>query len=248
MRKNHLPRGLAALLETAILFLPAIPAYLWLWPNVSGVWQEAAQSLVYLYVLAGSLFIGLRRWNIGELGFNRQGIGLSLACGALLIAGRTLVILAVDWHADPSQPGIGRLLWELLFYFGLVALSEELLFRGLIYRAFDDWIGVKWAVWGSSLAFMLWHIFGQGPLVGLAMLFYGLVFALMRLRAGGIVGLILVHGLIDFSAARLMPDVDVLSLGRPDVPRPLWLILGLGLILAVPILLWKGFPRSNQPS
>lgn len=173
---------------------------------------------------------------------------MSLACGALLIAGRTLVILAVDWQAGPSQPGIGRLLWELLFYFCLVALSEELLFRGLIYRAFDDWIGVKWAVWGSSLAFMLWHIFGQGPLVGLAMLFYGLVFALLRLRAGGIVGLILVHGLIDFSAARLMPDMDVLSLGRPDIPQPLWLILGLGLILAVPILLWKGFPRSTQPS
>jgi hypothetical protein len=79
MSQSRCSPGPAALLEILILFSPAIPAYLWLWPNVSAVWQETAWSRVDLYILAGSLFIGLRRWNLGQFGVNRKRIGLSLA-------------------------------------------------------------------------------------------------------------------------------------------------------------------------
>ena len=71
------------------------------------------------------------------------------------------------------------------------------------------------------------------------MLLYGLLFALIRWRAGGILGLILVHGLIDFSALLILPDLDVLGLGRPQIPHPLWLGIGLLLIALSPIYLWK---------
>jgi hypothetical protein len=43
------------------MFLPAIPAYLWLWPNVEGTSAWIANSLSDLYAIAGSLVIGLRR-------------------------------------------------------------------------------------------------------------------------------------------------------------------------------------------
>jgi membrane protease YdiL (CAAX protease family) len=95
---------------------------------------------------------------------------------------------------------------------------------------------------------MLWHIFGQGLLVGLATFFYGLIFALLRLRAGGIVGLILVHGLIDFFAVQLMPVIDFSSLGRPEIAYPALLLLGLGLIAFVPLALWKIQPRMQWHS
>jgi hypothetical protein len=39
-----------------------------------------ASSLVDLYVLAGTLEIGLRRWSPQDLGLNRCGLGLGLAC------------------------------------------------------------------------------------------------------------------------------------------------------------------------
>ena len=71
----------SALLELGILFLPGIPAYLWIWPNLQGSQIDIFQVIVYFYVLAGTLFIGLRRWNWSQLGLNRQGIGLTLACG-----------------------------------------------------------------------------------------------------------------------------------------------------------------------
>jgi len=250
--KKILPRlaglnpGLAALLEVCILFLPAIPAYIWMWPNLSGNPQWVVQALVYLYVLAGSVWIGRRRWSWGQLGLNRNGLWLSLACGLTIMMGRTLVILSIHWDLAAPQFGPLILVTQILYYFLLVGFGEELLFRGLIYRAVQDWLGTRWAIWGSSLGFALWHIFGQGPLVGAAMLFYGLVFALIRRRAGGIVGLILVHGLMDISAVLLLPDTDVLSLGRPQIPHPALLWSGLALLAFTPLYLWIIHPRVSR--
>ena len=105
---------------------------------------------------------------------------------------------------------------------------------------------MRWAIWGSSLGFVFWHLFGQGPLVGVAMLLYGLIFALMRWRAGGIFGLVVVHGLIDFSALLLLPDLNVTALARPNISHPLMLLLGLALIAFSPLYLWKVHPRLSS--
>ena len=86
------------LLEFGVLFLPSIPAYLWVWPNVSGVREQVFQAVVYIYFLAGALWIGLRRWNLSQLGLNWKGLGLSLACGLALLVGRLLVIFSVSWN------------------------------------------------------------------------------------------------------------------------------------------------------
>ena len=66
--------SLSALLEVGILFLPAIPAYLWMWPNLGGTLNDIVQVVVYVYILVGTLYIGLRRWSWDQLGLNRKGI------------------------------------------------------------------------------------------------------------------------------------------------------------------------------
>lgn len=243
--KSRLHHGLSALLEVIVMFLPAIPAYIWLWPSVSGASAWIAESLANLYAIGGSLVIGLRRWKLSQLGINGKGALLSLTCGLVLIAGRTLIIRSVDWGLPPPQFSPLRILGEFLFDFVLVGVGQELLFRGLIYRAFEDWRGTRWAIWGSSLAFGLWH-FGGGPVMIAATAFYGLIFALIRWRAGSILGLILVHGLMDFTGALLSPSTDVVGLGRPNIPQPFWPFLGLALILAVPLYLWKIHPTMRH--
>jgi len=234
------------------MFLPGIPALLWLWPNVEGTaWYMPVQVAVYLYFLAGCLIIGLRRWNLSQLGLNRKGLGLSLACGLVLLVGRTLVILAIDWPIGPTPLTLGGLAGDIVFLFGLVGLIEELLFRGVIYRALDEWHGTRLAIWGSSLAFGLYHM-GQGPLVVLAGFIIGLIFGAIRWRAGGIVGLILVHGLIDVTAKAMLPTMSIQELGRPQVGHPILVVLGYGLIVAVPLYLWRLHPsiermRAREP-
>ena len=235
--------GLLTLCEVGMMFLPAIPAYLWLWPQVEGVSFLGVQILAYVYVMGGTLCITLRHWNLHEIGFTRKGLGMSLVWGGLIILGRTLIILSVDWALSSPAFNGWRIIGEVIFYFGLVGVVEEGLFRGLIFHALDTWKGTNWAIWGSSLGFVLWHLVGQGPLVGLAMLFYGLIFALIRWRAGGLVGLILVHGLMDFVAAQMLPTTDVVQLGRPEIPHPGELFVGCGLLLAVPLYLWVVHPH-----
>ena len=242
----HRSRSLTTFLELGLLFLPAIPAYIWLWPNISGAIQWLTQGLVYIYVILGSLVIGLRRWRPDELGFNLQGLWVSLVTGMAIVIGRTLVILSVDWGLPPPRLSTLNLVTEVLYYFGLVGIGEELLFRGLLYRALEEWRGSRWAIWGSSLGFVFWHLLGQGPVVAVAMLLYGLIFALIRWRAGSILGLIFIHGLIDFSALLLLPDLNVTSLGRLDVAIPLGLFIGLALIAFTPLYLWKIHPHNNS--
>jgi len=113
--RERLHPGFSALLEVGLMFLPAIPAYLWLWPRLEGAAETVVQSLTYLYVLAGTLVIGLRRWSLGQLGLNRNGLWLSALCGLAVLSGRLLIILAVDWQAEPPPISLLRLLGNTLF-------------------------------------------------------------------------------------------------------------------------------------
>ncbi len=93
---EKIPRGLSALLEVGVMFLPAIPAYLWMWPSLEGQANDIAQSIAYVYVLAGTLFISLRRWSWYQLGINRNGLWLSLTCGLLILIGRLMSDPLID--------------------------------------------------------------------------------------------------------------------------------------------------------
>ena len=242
---QRLPRGAQALVEVGLLFLPGIPAYLWIWPNVENTdWLKPVQVLVYLYLGAGCVIIGRRRWSWDQLGLNRNGIGISLICGVVLIAGRILVTLSVVWPIGPTPITIGQLIGDMVFYFALVGLIEELLFRGVIYRALDEWRGTRWAIWGSAVMFAVYHVGWQG-IAAIGMLLFGVIFAVMRWRAGGIVGLIVVHGWMDVIATIMLPDMDILQLGRPTLSSPAMLIAGYALILITPIYLWKFYPVNT---
>jgi membrane protease YdiL (CAAX protease family) len=252
---KRLPTGLLALIEVGILFLPAIPAYLWVWPNVHGTNETVFQVLVYLYVLAGTVFIGRRRWSWNELGINRNGIWLSLGCTLAFVAARWLIIKGVTWKTMAPTLSTAGLAWNIFYYFALVGMVEELLFRGLIYRALEDWRGgaghphaARWAIWGSAFGFMLWHIFGQGPLIGVTTLVIGLAFGAIRWQAGGIVGLIVLHGLWDLESTLLVASDNSIILGQgyPAIASRGLLLLGTALLVLTPLYVWLVHPRVKE--
>lgn len=208
-----------------------------------GTQNWIVQSIVYIYVLAGSLLIGLRRWSLGELGVNISGFWLVIVFGLALLLGRWLVVAAVDFHLPPRTIGLPEAALNILYYIGMVGLVEEFLFRGLIYRALLIWRSASWALWGSSFGFLLWHIFGQGPVIGFTTLLIGLIFGLLRQRAGSITWLILLHGLWDLETIFLLgtaSSADILG-SLPEVTSPVLLVLGYALMIAVPLILWLGF-------
>jgi membrane protease YdiL (CAAX protease family) len=137
-----------------------------------------------------------------------------------------------------------------MYYFGLVGLVEELLFRGLVYHALEQWLGSRWAIWGSAFGFMLWHIFGQGLLIGVTTFVIGLIFALIRWRAGGILGLIVLHALYDLETLLLVTDsnAQIANLSRPEIPYPILTIAGLIMMLVIPFYLWKFYGYGHTPT
>ena len=227
------------------MFLPAIPAYLWLWPNVRGTdWLVPAQVGVYLYLLTGALVIGRRQWTLGEIGVNRRGVGLSLACGMVFLAAWVAGRLAVNLPFEPQPVSLAGLVRDAVFYFGLVGLVEELLFRGLIYHALDEWRGAGLAVLGSSLAFGVYHLW-QGPLGMFGCFVIGLVFGAIRWRAGGIVGLVAVHGLVDLVSVTLWPSLTAPPAEIRVTNLPLGIVSD-ALLVGLAVYLWKVHPLLEQ--
>ena len=128
----------------------------------------------------------------------------------------------------------------------MVGFIEELLFRGLIYRAFEEWGGTRLAIWGSAMAFGLYHLGGQGLLGFLGTAILGLIFAVIRWRAGGIVGLILIHGMIDILAIEIQTPLDPQQLHQVQIEQPLLVVLGYLLLLGPVLYLWKLHPKAKS--
>lgn len=207
--ETRLTRAQSALIAIGAMFLPGIPAYNWLWPWLDShpEWNTPIQSAVYVYFIVCTLFIGLRRWNWDQIGVNRKGIGFGIACGTVLIVARTFALLCTNIPLAWQLTTLDRLLGEAAFYFLLVGVGEELLFRGVMWRALEEWRGTRWALIVTALGFGIWHIYGRG-VVGIAVgIIYGIFFGAIRWRAGGIVGLIIVHALMDLSAVAIVPDL-----------------------------------------
>jgi len=147
--------------------------------------------------------------------------------------------MALGLPLEPRPPSFTRIIGEIFFYFALVGFIEELLFRGLVYRALLDWRGSGLAILGSSIGFALWHVVWAGPLA-ITHLILGFVFALVRWRAGGILGLIVAHGLFDLVAVELPLPVPIESVDQVlqlTIANRLPLIVGDILLLALIVYL-----------
>jgi membrane protease YdiL (CAAX protease family) len=242
-------RERSSIVELGVLFMPSIPALIWLWPNIRD--QTAhyiVQSLAYLYVLAGVLWIGLRRWSWDALRVNPRGFWLSASCGGVVILLRFVAQSALDAPVEFIPFRLVPFAGNFIFYFCFVGFVEELLFRGLLFRALEDWKGPWWAVVGSSAAFAVWHIGWAGPLM-IGHFVIGLFLGLVRWRSGSIPGLILVHGLNDFLASQTANPVSTdrilqaLAGGTMNIP---WIVLGDCIFFGAVIFLVWIYPRVGR--
>jgi membrane protease YdiL (CAAX protease family) len=176
---------------------------------------------------------------------NRLGIGLSLTCGAVWIAERFLAPAVLGVQASLLPFNFWRLIGEVIFYFGLVGLVEELLFRGLVYRLLDSWRGPGLAIFGSAFGFAIWHIGWAGPLM-VGHFLVGIVFGMIRWRAGGIVGLIIVHGLFDIVSVEIPISVQTYDQILHANINPVAAVIGDILLIVLVLYLWKIHPLVER--
>ena len=229
--------------------MPVIPAYIWLWPNLqAGASTTIVLSLVYIGMLGGTLIVGIRRWSLVQLGLNRRRFGLGLLCGAVIIAERLLAQWVLGLPLNFRQFDLWRVAGEVAFYFCLAGFVEELLFRGLVYRALLDWRGPALAVVGSSLAYAVWHIGWAGPSIGGHFLI-GLLFALIRWPTGGVAGLVVIHGLFNLLDVELRVRLTYRTIEHVlaiSIANPYALLIGNALLMVLIMYMWKVLPRRQH--
>lgn len=201
----------AAILLTTVLLVVALGGagtVLYLYgqqhPGSGGVVQQVQPTLLvfpFLAVWLGFLFFGRRLWRA----VSPKPLGQLTAADWALCVVPLLVVVINVFDAHPS---LARSAGQLAYYAAfcaLVAFVEEGLYRGL----FMDWLlprGVTVALLVPTLAFALTHalnLLGGQSLADTAVqivfaLLFGAVAALLRLKLGSLLPLMLWHFLFDF--------------------------------------------------
>lgn len=247
MHKTY-SRSISTLAWLALMFLPALPAYLWVWPNISGRAEDAFQVLVYVYFIVAGLLIGLRFWTPAELGFvfTWRSFLPAAACGTFIVIGTALGLAATNLPIFPQPFNPARMLWQIFFYFVLVGFGEELLFRGDLFAALDERWGGRWAIIGSTLAFGFYHLSGVGWPGVFSGLIFGLLFGFIRRRTGSLLAAIYTHGLLDAVVVEMRPSRDI-DMAAITIDQPWLLAVGYILMIGAVLALWKLYPARVNP-
>jgi membrane protease YdiL (CAAX protease family) len=145
-------------------------------------------------IALGGLALGLCAvgWRPEALGLSRRNLGLKLLAG-LALAAVLLLPAAVRWQGASMLPA------PMAISAIVIAVGEELAFRGALYAALEAAWGPLAAVLGSALAFAAGHLLSHPPLFLLAVLAAGLVLGAWRWAARDLVGPIVGHALADLA-------------------------------------------------
>ncbi len=176
------------------------------------VWFEIVMT-IFAFIMAKKYF----SWQ--ELGFGKINIKNILWFAPMLIIGTIIVFNLASFavaNADSISPEQWKLFSLICFTTFLVGLSEELVYRGVVFASFIKENKVK-SLLISAVTFSLLHsvnVFGgltfTAMLMQLAMTFVaGLFFGFVRMKIDNIVPIIIFHWAWDFS----LIGGDVINVG-----------------------------------
>lgn len=210
-----------------------------------------------------SWFTGLRLYGLRGLGLRGgrplfAGIGFAVLGWVVVLAGRFLpglpettfnpdgqavvtISLLVEVIATRSA-GAGRAFAYLLLF---EAFATQLWAFGLVFRALADWRGGLTAAVGSGILFGAtgYLLFGESFVPGLPGLFYfltwGVLYGMIRLRTGSILGPVLVQALQSFTAWFVFqPPADLGGSGIQTV------YMAMSILFV--IIIWRLWPREES--
>jgi membrane protease YdiL (CAAX protease family) len=208
--------------------------------------QAGARALTAVALAAAaiaSLFIGLRYYGLNGLALRGHralyaGIGFaSLGWVAFLLVRLATIRLEGFGSGQTGATFIYLLLFE--------AFAVQLWLFGLLFRALADWRGALTAVFVTGLLFGLvaFFFFEESFIQSANSLLYfaawGLFYAVIRLRTGGILGIVIIQAMQSLTAW------DALLSAMP--PDPVWLnwMYLFGALFYL-IFIWRLWPKEVE--
>jgi len=159
-----------------------------------------------LFLVPGILMI-INKENFGYIGLKKEKILSQIGIGILLAFAMSLVLTVFPIILGLKEM-VGSIIyaetWKFVYQFVYsifgVALAEELIFRGYIFKKLMEIKNSKWfAIIISSLLFGLFHIFNGNIIQVFMTAFLGFVFCIFREKIKGctLLSLIIAHGMYD---------------------------------------------------
>lgn len=161
----------------------------------------------WLLFLVPAILMIVNKEKLSSLGFIKEKIPMQIGIGVLLAVSMSLVLTVL-----PILLGFKEMVgsttyneaWKFVFQFIYsilgVALAEELVFRGYLFKKLLEIKNSKWfAIIISSVLFGLFHIFNGNLLQVFVSTFLGIVFCIFREKIKGctLISLIIAHGIYD---------------------------------------------------
>jgi hypothetical protein len=230
-------------------------------PTAADGLPNAAPIFAALGIL--SWFIGLRLYGLRGLGLRGgrplfAGIGFAVLAWVAVLIGRFLPELPRASFNDVGQAvveialqvevmsirsaGSGRAFAYLLLF---EAFAAQLWAFGLVFRALADWRGGLTAAIGSGILFgaLGLLLFRESFVPGLPAFFYfllwGVLYGMIRLRTGSILGLIIIQALQSFTTWFVFePPAEIAETGIQTV------YLAVSILFV--IIIWRLWPRRES--
>jgi len=189
-----------------------------------------------LVSLAASLWVGRYFWSLERLGLHARRPVLGVIGGSGMAA---LVLLNAVFGAKPFEYTSVQLV-ILSASSVIVAAHEELLYRGVLFKALYDWVGTRAALIGSAALFAVFHVQAQPVGYWPSLFLIGLLAAALRAQGVGLVWLMAGHAVAD----------SVFYLGTQGPARLAWwpwaaLLVQLGVALGA--YTWAIRTRHRSP-
>lgn len=145
---------------------------------------------------------------LSDLGFSRDKIGWQIVIGMVLAVIMSLFLTLTPILCGFEESIVGthyqfwwQFVYDLVQKIFAVALMEEVIFRGFIYKLLLDINGKEWfAIVVSSVLFGFFHIFNGNIFQVITTAFIGFVFCVCRNKIKGctLLSLIIMHGVYDW--------------------------------------------------
>ena len=173
--------------------------------------EQLTRGILYGCLFLACVAVGYRKFSLAGIGITTKNIGRGFGyAGIVLVAGFAFMLLL---QPPEGLVDISLAVWSPILFYLAVALAEEVWFRGLIFRALYDWKGALPAVFGSAILFGLMHVPMQGWEGLRFSLSMGLPYAIIRLKTDNILGLVVIHWLINLTDSFIRLSDVSLSMG-----------------------------------
>lgn len=159
-----------------------------------------------LFLVPGILML-VNMENLTDIGFKQGNILIQMGIGVLLALSMSLFLTVLpiilgfkDMVGSTTYTQTWKFVYQFIYAIFGIALAEELIFRGYIYKKLLEIKSSKWfAIIISSVLFGLFHIFNGNIIQVFMTAFLGLIFCLFREKIKGctLLSLIIAHGMYD---------------------------------------------------